>query len=1014
MAAQIYVEHGNEAEFSKYPFAGNALMADSTGRVLAPGFVVDAVLYPKGGGCRLVSTESDGTTCIVSVEYDGGKAHGSFTAGDIACELDDSDGFHVGTLVLGRDSFSYLSENGTRFFRDLPFCVTCQHPVGEYGVTSVSIDGGETKLRGDLSFSWQDESSSRVEAVVGTENGESTLRFDVVPSGGVLARGSNGIRTIYVCRQPGSRFGVLRRGENGERPYLYLTRDGFFKQNSLLDRNMICANKNQATADYDKRSSYDDCGAAEEKPASSKVQEQWQYRTGRVGFCYPSSGKLDWPYHLDGKDPIKTYLWRYMSGGLGGSHIDGGDSSSWNSQQLVVNADDADTSLVVKPMTTESQHDYELFKNLSESDRKAAYDKYAREKEEVLQRRPTYSELFGDGPGYWDLFGSYYLRGVSLFGFTRASSMASFFVEESVYVKSFVVVPHCVNVECRWYPTAAADELFHKNDTVKSAASIYLKADRYQDFYSYFFSESGTGHNPGSIGYLDSVKLGELCYRSGWSDGYWYTDDSFTAAGIEYDEGYYHDGVFYTDSAHTAGNEIVPRVSYAEKQHWVKDLATNKVYLWAYTSVEPEITKSEREKRIQNLRDELKTRYSSTGIDLTKNNLLYINRARDMFKHFGCKNWQVSKETNLGEEIRYLVGWGSGSEYWSGGNSYFTFTNDAGKEVYAPKWVIARYVWWKLHSSMTSSSEESDTPGETWMRYFIVPKERGLCFYVGDYFKGGVRENGREESQLGWDCYGIPRFFGRPATDVDGLENGHFSSRGLSQEALATMRSRLHLDYGGTYDPTNPDGAETADNIFDNPVFGTFNTETAKAGISLSRLESLVYDEFYDAQDGWENNHPFSEQKIIEPFQAPVTSNAVTYGVDGGDPYDYGGAYGTGPFEFRYGQVYIEDRGYPDIYDPDGQELERETLENKAMYFFKFDLTKSAGNSFNFDTTDMTTTDAVYDNPIHVSIEPSTDAPRTVDVENPGDVNEITTELRKLTNRSTIGNGISISIPGLL
>lgn len=338
---------------------------------------------------------------------------------------------------------------------------------------------------------------------------------------------------------------------------------------------------------------------------------------------------------------------------------------------------------------------------------------------------------------------------------------------------------------------------------------------------------------------------------------------------------------------------------------------------------------------------------------------IYTIRARDYFEHFGCRNWEVSEADCVGDEIRQLVGWGTGDAFFASdsGNQYYT----SGAPV--PKWLAARYAWWRLHSRRGTD-----------VRHFIVPKERGLVFYTGDYYLDGDASNPKETSPVAWTCNYALCYLASRYAEAGGRLHPLFTF----YSNIETLRDRLYREYSSEYDPMHGDRC----------------------------LENAGYTaEWLDRSTLLDAPRVTSDSLVVQPNYAPVVA----------DP----GTYPLGPFEYRYGRLYTpgedgEAGGYTD--EPSEDEEAQNAISAPAV--FRFDILRANGNAFNFDVTDLYAagsngTSFLYENPIHITTVEGSSVAQAMEVEDPTDAAEVSSELRKLTERATSGQGVELSIPGL-
>lgn len=376
----------------------------------------------------------------------------------------------------------------------------------------------------------------------------------------------------------------------------------------------------------------------------------------------------------------------------------------------------------------------------------------------------------------------------------------------------------------------------------------------------------------------------------------------------------------------------------------------------------------------KNLTDELR----SSGF--SKEKPLYTIRARDFFDHFKCKNWEVSSSDFLGDEVRWLVGWGprDKSGFFSDDSSFSYVTlsdKNTGAKIKIPKWMAARAVWWHKYSKNGSE-----------VRHFIVPRERGLVIYTGSYssWYAGVSPGTspietKELSPSSWDC-GHP-----PVWQTTGLVTQ--MARNDYRLWKNAMREQLYKEYAPDY---SVDG-EPADSI----TFYKFNYETMSDDcfeIDSDELDRLVLTF---------PNRVTDTTLVVQPEDAPIYA-------EGADDRYKSGDYWLGPFEYEYDKLYVPGKGYPEPGDDDWKEAEA----IKAPIAFQFDITKDSKNSFNIDTTDLTANGISYQNPIHIKASESVSSPVKLDISDPTDSSEVSDRLSSLVSGQTTGNGIEISIPG--
>ena len=363
------------------------------------------------------------------------------------------------------------------------------------------------------------------------------------------------------------------------------------------------------------------------------------------------------------------------------------------------------------------------------------------------------------------------------------------------------------------------------------------------------------------------------------------------------------------------------------------------------TSFPDDWTDERRAEFNEDLRKQLAENGYDTGVNIR------TNRAIDLFSSFNCKNWVKSDLGVHGNSVKYLVNWGGLD--WSTdatGVSYVTINS-----AKVPRWVVARYLWWKYYAKTDNEQ----------IRWFIVPAERGLVIYTGDYYYNGDPSKWKETSPLGWGCPG-----GMQLGQNEQALEGHDSLSNNADFLWDVMRDKLYDpdDNYVEYDPT------FGDNVF--------------PGTDQAALERLISEPAVPSVG--------SSTRALQPEDAPVIDRSA-----------------LGPLEYKYGRLFDAEYGPTGGYPDTPTDSEKEAMAIKAPIEFEFDIDNARDNAFNFDVTDMAGVGFVYDNPIHVTIVEESAKPVSMDVKDPSDSEEVAAEMRKLTSRTTGGNGIEVSVPGL-
>ena len=181
----IYQEFENENSIRSYPFSAGCVLAEDV-RFIDAGIFIDAILYPvnPSGTLYLSSISEDG---VFSVSDSSGVIMDGEASGNCVEMFDKSElKRHVGTLVASSsEALSEFAGRGVsrKYSADeTSFAAGCVFPVIVDGVTSVSV-GGTGAVAGNVSFENGPTDDIRVSSGK-TEDGMSTIRFDVLPRPG--------------------------------------------------------------------------------------------------------------------------------------------------------------------------------------------------------------------------------------------------------------------------------------------------------------------------------------------------------------------------------------------------------------------------------------------------------------------------------------------------------------------------------------------------------------------------------------------------------------------------------------------------------------------------------------------------------------------------------------------------------------------------------------------------------------------------------------------------------------
>ncbi len=174
-----------------YPFAATATLAARDGGILVDGILIDAALYPVGGGVGLfLSTiEVSGQAITISVGNEGREqlCSGTFSMSLVPdlLVLADGNGRAAGVLVSENGQLATLQAlgTGTHSFAPAatPFCASLCVPTPEVGVRGILLEDGRL-MTGDVWLLGDDGVVLTVGETVlpGALETTSVIRLDVV------------------------------------------------------------------------------------------------------------------------------------------------------------------------------------------------------------------------------------------------------------------------------------------------------------------------------------------------------------------------------------------------------------------------------------------------------------------------------------------------------------------------------------------------------------------------------------------------------------------------------------------------------------------------------------------------------------------------------------------------------------------------------------------------------------------------------------------------------------------
>lgn len=153
MSRVLFPEWRKQNEPTNYPFSERATLTNGNNRVLTEGTLLDAALYPVGGGVNLFMTKVvitfQSVTIYVGTQGQPEMASGGFDLVDPPdlVELTDQFGRPAGVLVSeGRRLGLFQSWGvGTHEFllAETEFAASCVFPTPEIGVRGIRLETGE-------------------------------------------------------------------------------------------------------------------------------------------------------------------------------------------------------------------------------------------------------------------------------------------------------------------------------------------------------------------------------------------------------------------------------------------------------------------------------------------------------------------------------------------------------------------------------------------------------------------------------------------------------------------------------------------------------------------------------------------------------------------------------------------------------------------------------------------------------------------------------------------------------
>ena len=149
----LFPEWRKQNDPTKYPFSERATLVNGAGRLLTEGTLLDAALYPVGGGVGLHLTKAVITFQDVTL-YVGTQAQPELASGEFSLveppdlvELADAFGRPAGVLVSEGRRLGLFQTWGVGTHEFLPaeteFAASCVFPTPEIGVRGVRLETGE-------------------------------------------------------------------------------------------------------------------------------------------------------------------------------------------------------------------------------------------------------------------------------------------------------------------------------------------------------------------------------------------------------------------------------------------------------------------------------------------------------------------------------------------------------------------------------------------------------------------------------------------------------------------------------------------------------------------------------------------------------------------------------------------------------------------------------------------------------------------------------------------------------
>ena len=190
----LYPEFRKQFETTKYPFAEPCSLANGRGQTILEGSLLDAHLYPIGGGARLYLSRVEITTTRITF-YLGDENTTNLASGMLLASqptdnvvLHDARGLPAGVLVSEQVRLANFRAWGLGTFEftsdQTEFCVTCCMPVPPVGVRGIILDDG-TVFSGQVWIVGDDGVVIRHESTIsprgdGVFSALDTIRVDII------------------------------------------------------------------------------------------------------------------------------------------------------------------------------------------------------------------------------------------------------------------------------------------------------------------------------------------------------------------------------------------------------------------------------------------------------------------------------------------------------------------------------------------------------------------------------------------------------------------------------------------------------------------------------------------------------------------------------------------------------------------------------------------------------------------------------------------------------------------